>query len=112
MYGRGSFFLICSWLVMLWEVTGCRRADPVRHYEAVDVSLFMACLAELILLFLSFHGIVYAESHLISLVVGKAQSSIPFDSATKIQLKGVATKKKGIFIMIPSNLNYNVATSL
>ena len=54
MYGRGSFFLICSWLVMLWEVTDCRRADPVRHYEAVDVSLFMACLAELILLFLSF----------------------------------------------------------
>ena len=26
---------------MLWEVTGYRRADPVRHYEAVDLDLFI-----------------------------------------------------------------------
>ena len=41
MYDRGSFFLICSWFVMLWEVTGYRRADPVRHYETEDLDLFI-----------------------------------------------------------------------
>ena len=26
---------------MLWEVTGYRRADPVRHYETEDLDLFI-----------------------------------------------------------------------